>query len=93
MWENISQLLTFLFTVNDKFARQDERIARLERRFNELAKQVQQPALAAERQVERDLWREQVFRQALEIERLKLEAQQLRERAALLPAQQADKSD
>ncbi len=86
MWKNISQLLAFLFTVNDKYDRHDERIARLERQFNELAKQVQQLALAAERQAERDHWREQVFRQALENDRLRLENQQLRERATLPPA-------
>ena len=40
MWKSISQLLAFLFTVSDKYARHDERIARLERQFNELAKQV-----------------------------------------------------
>jgi regulator of replication initiation timing len=93
MWKSISQLLAFLFTVSDKYAHQDERIARLERQFNELAKQVQQLALAAERQAERDLWREQVFRQALENERLRLENQQLRELAALPPAKPDDKPD
>ena len=93
MWKSISQLLAFLFTISDKYAHQDERSARLERQFNELAKQVQQLALSAERQAERDLWREQVFRQALENERLKLENQQLRERAALPPANPAEKSD
>jgi hypothetical protein len=91
MWKSISQLLAFLFTVSDKYTQHDERIARFERQFNELAKQVQQLALAAERQAERDLWREQVFRQALEIEQLKLENQQLHQRAALPPAEQADK--
>lgn len=90
MWKDFSQLLAFLFTISDKYGHQDQRIASLERQFNDLAKQVQQLALAAERQAEREHWREQAFRQALELERLKLENQYLRERAALPPATPAD---
>lgn len=40
-------------------------------------------ALTLERQAERDQWREQVFRQALEIERMKLEVEQLRTQKSL----------
>lgn len=93
MWKDISQLLAFLFTISDKYIHHDQRIANLERQFNDLAKQVQQLTLAVERQTEREHWREQAFRQALEMERLKLENQSLRERAALPPARPSDKSD
>ncbi len=65
MWKNISQLVTLVFTFSDKFTRHDKQIEDLERKYNELLRQVQQLALASERQAERDLWREQVFRQAL----------------------------
>ncbi len=49
--------------------------------------------MALERQAEREQWRDQVFRQALEMERLKLENQALRQRAALPPAQPANNPD
>jgi hypothetical protein len=94
MWKNISQLLTLLFTFSDKFARHDKQIEDLERKISELTKHVQQLALVVERQAERDLWREQVYKQALEIERLKLENQRLSERVSLPPSStREDKRD
>jgi len=89
MWKNISQLLELLFTFSDKFARHDKQFEEHERRLNDLAKQVQQLTLAIERQAERDLWREQVFRQAMEIEKMRLEIERLREQKALPQAPQS----
>ena len=88
MWKNNSQLLEILFTFSDKFARHDKQFEEHERRLNDLAKQVQQLTLASERQAERDLWREQVFRQALEIEKMRLEIERLREPQGLPQAPQ-----
>jgi hypothetical protein len=84
--------VTLVFTFSDKFAQHDKQIEGLERKYNDLLKQVQQLALASERQAERELWREQVFRQALEIERLKLENERLREQKALPPSSQSTES-
>ena len=89
MWKNISQLLEFLYTFSDKFARHDKQFEEHERRINDLAKQVQQLTIAAERQAEREVWREQVYRQALEIEKLRLENERLREQKALPPSSQS----
>ena len=85
MWKNISQLLEILFTFSDKFARHDKQFEEHERRLNDLARQLQQLTLAAERQAERDLWREQVYRQTLEIEKLKLENERLQRQKSLPP--------
>lgn len=40
MWKNITQLLTLVFTFKDKFTQQDKQIESLERRYNELLKEV-----------------------------------------------------
>ncbi len=93
MWNSISQLLAFLFTYSDKFARHDKQIEELERKAAESARQINQLTMALERQAEREQWREQAFRQALELERLKLENQALRQRAALPPAKPANNPD
>lgn len=92
MWKSISQFLSFLFTYNDKFNRHDRQIEDLERKLNTLTNDTQMLMMRLERQSERDQWREENFRQALELERLHHEKRQLVEpRPALPPAPRSKK--
>ena len=92
MWKSISQFLSFLFTYSDKFNRHDRQIEELEHTVSELTKDLQLLTMRLERQAERDQWREENFRQALELERLRYESRQLAEpRPALPPAPRAKK--
>ncbi len=94
MWNYIVRLLSLIFTVNDRLARHDKKIDTLERQNLELMKQVQYLAIQLEHQTERDEWREEGLRQAQEIEKLRLEIQQLtkpKERPALPPAPRSSK--
>ncbi|MGE0128871.1 MAG: hypothetical protein AB7U82_12395 [Blastocatellales bacterium] len=86
MWKNISELLSLIFTFSEKFKHHDKRIEDAERQINELTRQVAQLTVDLAQLVERDKARELLFRQALEIEKLKLENEKLKTERALPPA-------
>lgn len=90
MWKNISELLSLIFTINEKLKHQDKRIDDSERQVNNLTRRVEQMAIDLAQLVERDRNRDLIFRQFLEIERLKLENEKLKTGRALPPASKAE---
>ncbi|MDQ3011602.1 MAG: hypothetical protein M3X11_12955 [Acidobacteriota bacterium] len=87
MWKNISELLSLVFTFNEKLKHQDNRIDRSERQVHDLAGRVDRLTVDVAQLIERDKNREALFRQAIEIERLKLENERLKTARALPPPQ------
>ena len=90
MWKNISELLSLIFTFNERLKHQDKRIDDTERQVNHLTKRVEQMSLDLAQLVERDKHRDVIFRQFLEIERLKLENEKLKTERSLPPATQPE---
>ncbi len=90
MWKNISELLSLIFTINEKLKHQDKRIDDSERQVNNLTRRVEQMAIDLAQLVERDRNRDLIFRQFLEIERLKLENEKLKTGRALPPESKAE---
>lgn len=90
MWKNISELLSLIFTVNERLKHQDKRIDDTERQISNLTKRMEQMAIDLAQLIERDKNRDLIFRQFLEIERLKLENEKLKASRALPPAHNED---
>lgn len=86
MWKNISDLLSLIFTLGEKVKHQDSRLTETERQLHDLTARVNQLALDLARLAEREKLNAQLFSQALEIERLKLENEKLKALRALPPA-------
>jgi hypothetical protein len=77
-------------TFSEKLKHQDKRIDDTERQVNNLTKRVDQMAVDLAQLIERDKNKELLFRQFLEIERLKLENEMLKSGRTLPPAQTSE---
>jgi regulator of replication initiation timing len=90
MLKNISDLLSQIFTLGEKVKNQDTRLSETERQLRDLTARVNQLSLDLARLAEREKFKDQLFSQALEIERLRLENEQLKVRLALPPPVEQD---
>lgn len=90
MWNSISELLSAIFAVNEKFTHQEKRTDEGERQLRDLSNRVTQMSVDLARLVEREQARELLFKQALENERLRLELEQLKQQRVLPPVTEKD---
>ena len=78
MWANIWEILKSLVSISDRLTRLEKQAEKQDEKHTDLMSKFLVLAASLERFAEREKWREETYRQAIEIERMKTENERLR---------------
>jgi hypothetical protein len=78
MWTNIWEILKSLVSINDRLLRLEKQSEKQDEKQTDLTVKFLALAASLERIAEREKWREENYRQMIEIERMKAENERLR---------------
>ena len=78
MWANIWEILKSLVSISDRLTRLEKQVEKQDEKHTDLMAKFLVLAASLERLAEREKWREETYRQAIEIERMKTENERLR---------------